>query len=188
MVQESVELKTRIQTLEEDLDDVEEQMISMVSDKTLRNENLALRKDNRTLTKNLQQTVERYEMVRDEYNSALFEANELRKQSQTQKNDLLVKTNELKRAWRELEQNRTDMAMMLREYAESKQQDDTPTNWREMESDNRRLRSEVETITRHNETITTLLNELRMEISRLNEQNSALPELTDNSGNLTTVC
>lgn len=182
MVQESIELKTRIQTLQEDLDDVEEQMISMVNDKSLRNENLSLRKDIRTLTKKLEEIAERYEIVRDEYNSALFETNELRKQSQTQKNDLLMKTNELKRAWRELEQNRTDMAMMLREYAESKQQDDTPTNWREMEADNRRLRSEVETVTRHNETINTLLNELRMEISRLNEQNSTLPDLTDGSG------
>ena len=182
MVKESVELKTQIQTLQEDLNDVEDQMISMVGNKSLRNENLALRKDIRTLTKKLGEIAEQYEMVRDEYNSSLFETNELRKQSLTQKNDLLVKTNELKRAWRELEQNRADMAMMMKEYAEAKQQDDTPTNWKEMEADNRRLKSELDAVTRHNESITTLLNELRMEINRINEQNSTLPDLTDIAG------
>ena len=187
MVQESVELKSRIQTLQEDLDDVEDQMISMVGNKSLRNENLLLRKDIRTLTKKLEEIAERYEIVRDEYNSALYEANELRKQSQTQKNDLLMKTNELKRAWRELEQNRNDMAMMLREYAEAKQQDDTPTNWKEMETDNRRLRSELETVTRHNETMTSLMNELRMEINRMNELNSTLPDLSGVVGKLFSI-
>ena len=98
-----------------------------------------------------------------------------------------MKTNELKRAWRELEQNRNDMAMMLREYAEAKQQDDTPTNWKEMETDNRRLRSELETVTRHNETMTSLMNELRMEINRMNELNSTLPDLSGVVGKLFSI-
>lgn len=182
MVKESVELKTQIQSLQEDLDDYEEEIISMVGDKSLKNENLALRKDIRTLTNKLEEIGEQYEMVRDAYNSALFEANDLRQQSITQKNDLLLKTNELKRAWRVLEKNSDDMAMMMRECAKAKQQDDTPTNWKKMESDNRRLKSELETVTRHNETITSLLNELRMEINRMNELNTSLPDLSDMGG------
>ena len=53
-----------------------------------------------------------------------------------------------------------------------------------MEADNRRLKSELDAVTRHNESITTLLNELRMEINRINEQNSTLPDLTDLTGNI----
>lgn len=182
MVKESIELKTKIQSLQDDLDDYEEEIISMVGNKSLKNENLALRKDIRTLTKELEDLGERYEMVRDEYNSALFEAEDLRKQFSIQKNDLLLKTNALERAWKDLERNNADIVMLMKENAEMKQQDDTPTNWKEMESDNRRLKSELDAVTRHNETMTLLLSELRMEISRINEMNTGLPDLTDVGG------
>ncbi len=179
MVEESVELKNQIQVLKEDLDDLEDQHLSMVGDKSLRNDNLLLRKDIRTLKTQFENVSAQYEMVRDEYNSTLFEANDLRKQITTMKNELLIKTNELKRIYRELEQNRSDMAMMMREYAEVKNEDQGPANAREVQEENHRLKNDVESLQRHNESLTVLLNELRMEIARISEQRSVIPGLYD---------
>lgn len=179
MVEESVELKNQIQVLKEDLDDLEDQHLSMVGNKSLRNDNLLLRKDLRTLKTQFDNVSAQYEMVRDEYNSTLFEANDLRKQIATMKNELLIKTNELKRIYRELEQNRSDMAMMMREYAEAKNEDQGPTNAKEVQEENHRLKNDVESLQRHNESLTVLLNELRMEIARISEQRSAIPGLYD---------
>lgn len=91
---------------------------------------------------------------------------------ESKKSELLVKTNELKRAWRELEQNREDMALMMREYAEKSAEDAEPTNWKKMEDENGKLKGEVERLTRNNETLTTLMNELKMEIARINRARS----------------
>ena len=182
MVEESIELKKRLAVLQDDLNDMEDELISTVSNKSLRNENVLLRKDIRTLKKECEEATSQYEIVRDQYNSAIIETNELRQEVESKKSELLVKTNELKRAWRELEQNREDMALMMREYAEKSAEDAEPTNWKKMEDENGKLKGEVERLTRNNETLTTLMNELKMEIARINEQESMLPALSDSSG------
>ena len=181
MVEESIELKKRIAVLQDDLNDMEDELISTVSNKSVRNENVMLRKGIRTLQKECEDATSQYEIVREQYNSAIIETNELRQEVESKKSELLVKTNELKRAWRELEQNREDMALMMREYAEKKAEDTAPTNWKKMEGENKKLKDDVERLTRNNETLTTLMNELKMEIARINEQESILPSLNDNS-------
>ena len=110
MVEESIELKKRLAVLQDDLNDMEDELISTVSNKSLRNENVLLRKDIRTLKKECEEATSQYEIVRDQYNSAIIETNELRQEVESKKSELLVKTNELKRAWRELEQPREEMA------------------------------------------------------------------------------
>ena len=179
MIEEMVELKKQLQTAKDDLDDVENQFLSVVGNKSLRNENLMLRKDLRSLKRECDDLATQYEMVRDEYNSAIFESNDLRQKVATQQTELLLKTSELKKAWRELEKNREDMAMMMREFAEFKQHDDEPTNWKKMEEENHELKNEIERVKRQNDTLSVLLNEFRMEIARINEQPSALPTLSD---------
>ena len=181
MIEETVELKKQLQTAKDDLDDVENQFINMVGNKSLRNENLSLRKDLRALKQKCDELATQYEMVRDEYNSAIFESNDLRQKVATQQTELLLKTSELKKAWRELEKNREDMALMMREFAEFKQHDDEPTNWKKMEEENHELKNEIEKVKRQNDTLSVLLNEFRMEIARINEQSSTLPSLSDDA-------
>lgn len=177
MVEESVELKNQIQVLQEDLNDLEDQHINNVGNKAIRTENISLRKDVRTLVSQLEDVSCQYEMVRDEYNSTLFEANDLRMEVSTLKNELMVKSKELKRIYRELEQNRADIAMMMREYAEAKNEENLPDDVQEIQEDNHHLQNEIESLKRHNESLTVLLNELRMEIARISEQRTALPGL-----------
>lgn len=185
MVEETIELKKRLSVMADDLDDMEDELISTVSNKSLRNENLILRKDIRTLKEEYEEVSNQYEIVREQYNNAILETNDLRQEVETKKNEVLVKTNELKRVWRELEQNREDMALMMREYAEKNAQNSEPTNWKKMEEENTKLKGDVERLTRHNETLTTLMNELQMEISRMNEQESIMPSLSNDHSSIT---
>lgn len=69
--------------------------------------------------------------------------------------------------------------MMMREYAEVKNEDQGPANAREVQEENHRLKNDVESLQRHNESLTVLLNELRMEIARISEQRSVFPGLYD---------
>lgn len=159
LVEENEDLRSQIASLSSDLNEADQQLQELVDGDAVVEEHVALKKEVYATQKENNALQSRVEMLEEQLEAAEAETAELRDTVSTQTRDLLIQSQEHKSALRELEQNRDDLASLMKELALLKSSD-APS--RELGRSQK-----LEGLRRENASLQGMLRELQLQLLKL---------------------
>ena len=158
LVSENEDLRAQLATLSSDLNEADQQLQELVDGDEALEEHVALKKELYAIQKENTSLQSRIDALEEQLEETEKEAAELRSTVSMQARDLLIQSQEYKSALRELEQNRNDLASLMKEQALLKSSSQPRELGRSQKLDGLR---------RENASLQGMVRELRLQLLKL---------------------
>ena len=158
LVSENEDLRAQLATLSSDLNEADQQLQELVDGDEALEEHVALKKELYAIQKENTSLQSRIDALEEQLEETEKEAAELRSTVSMQARDLLIQSQEYKSVLRELEQNRNDLASLMKEQALLK----SSSQPRELGRSQK-----LEGLRRENASLQGMVRELRLQLLKL---------------------